>query len=102
MLVTNFHIGVSQRLLLEMKKMAKMEGYEYFLTPVRPTGKINYPFHSLKEYCSWLREDGLSIDPWLRTHDRVFKKIRARFYKITVSSTIRYQKFLSKIKMSDF
>ena len=61
-------LGLSQKLLLEMKNMAKAGGFEYFLVPVRPYGKANYPLHSLAEYTCWLREDGLPLDPWLRTH----------------------------------
>ena len=51
--------------------MAKAGGFEYFLAPVRPIGKANYPLHSLLEYASWLREDGLPLDPWLRTHVKI-------------------------------
>ena len=55
--------------------MAINGGYEYFLLPVRPTMKAKYPLHTLTEYVQWLREDGLPLDPWLRTHVKIGGKI---------------------------
>lgn len=31
----------------------------------------------MKEYASWVRDDGLSIDPWIRTHQRMGARILA-------------------------
>ena len=55
--------------------MAKSQGFEHFLAPVRPTGKTNYPMHTLTEYASWLRDDGQPLDPWLRTHQKMGAKV---------------------------
>ena len=55
--------------------MAKLAECEYFLVPVRPSGKSDFPHQSLADYASVRREDGLLADPWLRTHERLGARI---------------------------
>ncbi len=33
--------------------------------------KHRYPHVSMTEYSTWTRDHGLSIDPWIRTHQRM-------------------------------
>ena len=43
--------------------------------PVRPNRKADFPELSLQAYLDRTRADGLSIDPWLRTHQRLGAKV---------------------------
>jgi len=63
--------GLSSILVAELKKRAMAVGFREFVVPVRPTGKCRYPLVPMADYASWKREDGLSIDPWIRTHQRL-------------------------------
>lgn len=62
-------LGLSGQILLAMQDHAKKLGFGELLVPVRPNGKddINEPMSS---YAYRTREDGLPVDPWLRTHVR--------------------------------
>ena len=40
-------------------------------------GKHRYPLQNMAEYAAWSRPDGLSIDPWIRTHQRMGARILA-------------------------
>ena len=46
------------------------------VAPLRPTWKHRYP-RTMAEYATWVREDGLSIDPWIRTHQRMGARVLA-------------------------
>ncbi|MFD1990029.1 non-ribosomal peptide synthetase [Paenibacillus nicotianae] len=63
--------GLASILLQAFKQLAKAHQLEHIIVPVRPTGKTTYPDYSFSEYCDLYREDGLPVDPWLRTHIRV-------------------------------
>ena len=43
----------------------------------RGTWKPRYPHVSMAEYATWTRADGLSVDPWIRTHQRMGARILA-------------------------
>ncbi|MCL9662958.1 amino acid adenylation domain-containing protein [Paenibacillus hunanensis] len=62
--------GLSSILLEAFKHTALAQQLQHIVIPVRPTGKPNYPDHSFEQYCDLQREDGLPVDPWLRTHIR--------------------------------
>jgi hypothetical protein len=40
------------------------------IAPLRPTRKHLYPLTGIDQYASWVRDDGLPFDPWLRLHVR--------------------------------
>lgn len=40
------------------------------IAPVRPVLKSRYPLTPMKNFARWTREDGLHIDPWIRTHQK--------------------------------
>ncbi|MEO6511235.1 MAG: hypothetical protein ABIO16_09605 [Nocardioides sp.] len=67
--------GLAQRVLSELSRRARAEGIERVFAPIRPTWKARYPMVPMARYATWLRPDGLSIDPWIRTHQRMGARI---------------------------
>ncbi len=63
--------GVSGAILDRMISLAAAVGLEALVAPVRPTWKDRYPLIPIERYVAWRRGDGLSYDPWLRTHERL-------------------------------
>jgi hypothetical protein len=41
------------------------------IAPVRPTLKNRYPLADMADFAGWTRPDGLHLDPWIRTHQRL-------------------------------
>ena len=39
------------------------------------SGRRSFPLVGIDEYASWTRDDGLPLDPWLRTHVRIGGRI---------------------------
>ena len=57
--------------------------------PVRPTLKARYPLTPMTDFLRWTREDGLHLDPWIRTHQRLGADILAAAPRsMVVSGTI--------------
>ncbi len=75
--VKNNHagLGLSAGMLEAMKDIATTHGLTHLIAPVRPTGKCDYPELDFTAYCALKREDGLAVDNWLRTHERLGAKI---------------------------
>jgi hypothetical protein len=67
--------GLAARVLTGMRDAALAAGLSHVVVPVRPTLKHLYPLQSMDEYSRWRREDGTSIDPWIRTHERMGAEI---------------------------
>lgn len=63
--------GLATEVLTELVSRAEAGGLERVIAPIRPTWKSRYPTVPMREYATWRREDGLSIDPWIRTHQRM-------------------------------
>lgn len=63
--------GLARRVLDALIDRANRAGIAYVFAPIRPTWKHRYPQVSMAEYATWTRSDGLSIDPWIRTHQRM-------------------------------
>ena len=63
--------GLATAVLSELASRAAAAGLERVIAPIRPTWKHRYPNVPMREYATWTREDGLSIDPWIRTHQRM-------------------------------
>lgn len=63
--------GLATRVLTALIERAAEQGVDAVLAPIRPTWKHRYPQFSMAEYQTWVRADGLSIDPWIRTHQRM-------------------------------
>lgn len=62
--------GLSSVMLDAMRKTVRARGFTELVAPVRPTAKHREPRTAMAEYAVRTREDGLPVDPWLRTHVR--------------------------------
>jgi hypothetical protein len=62
--------GLSGLALDEMRRMAIEHGFRELVAPVRPSMKALYPLLPADSYATWVRDDGLPFDPWLRVHAR--------------------------------
>jgi GNAT superfamily N-acetyltransferase len=63
--------GLAARVLNALIDRAGAVGLTRVVAPIRPTWKHKYPQFNMAEYAKWTRDDGLSIDPWIRTHQRM-------------------------------
>lgn len=63
--------GLATQLLRVLTERCVAAGLERIVAPLRPTWKHRYPNVSMADYARWTRADGLSIDPWIRTHQRM-------------------------------
>jgi GNAT superfamily N-acetyltransferase len=63
--------GLGQKVMRALFSTARSLGYERLVSPIRPTMKDAYPTIPLSRYVSWRRADGLPLDAWLRTSQRV-------------------------------
>jgi len=63
--------GLAQQVLTALVARAEEQGIGQVVAPLRPTWKHRYPLVTMADYATWVREDGLSIDPWIRTHQRM-------------------------------
>jgi GNAT superfamily N-acetyltransferase len=69
--------GLATAALTELSERAKAHGIGRVIAPIRPTWKSRYPNVPMAEYATWARDDGLSVDPWIRTHQRMGATILA-------------------------
>jgi hypothetical protein len=60
-----------------MRENAARLGYDTLVAPVRPSGKHTVPDDPMEQYAFRTREDGLPVDPWLRTHIRAGGQIES-------------------------
>ncbi|MEM9955793.1 MAG: GNAT family N-acetyltransferase [Chloroflexota bacterium] len=58
-----------------MRLNAQRKGFDKLIAPVRPNQKHQFPLIPMEDYITWRREDGLSYDAWLRTHERLGAEI---------------------------
>jgi GNAT superfamily N-acetyltransferase len=63
--------GLAAQVLEALKGRASGVGLVRVVAPIRPTVKHRYPQVAMSEYATWVRDDGLSIDPWIRTHQHM-------------------------------
>jgi len=63
--------GLSSLVIGAMADAARNAGLDSLVAPVRPNWKDRYPLIPIEEYATWLREDGLPFDPWMRVHVRL-------------------------------
>jgi GNAT superfamily N-acetyltransferase len=62
---------LATKLLSAMADIARANGLERFLAPVRPNHKDRYPLMRIEDYVAWTRPDGMLFDPWMRVHVRM-------------------------------
>jgi GNAT superfamily N-acetyltransferase len=67
--------GRSAEVLRAVIGVAGEHGIAEVVCPVRPNEKANVPMVPIEDYIAQVRDDGLPIDPWLRTHVRAGGKI---------------------------
>lgn len=63
--------GYAGQVLSALRERALEAGLSRVVAPVRPALKSRYPLTPMSRFASWRREDGLHIDPWIRTHQRM-------------------------------
>ena len=63
--------GLARQVLTALTGRAQERGLGRVVAPLRPTWKQRYPTVSMADYAAWVGADGLSIDPWIRTHQRM-------------------------------
>lgn len=64
-------LGLGALVLQAMSVVARENGLDPLLAPVRPSWKDRYPLEPIGLYAAWRRGDGLPFDPWMRTHARL-------------------------------
>jgi GNAT superfamily N-acetyltransferase len=67
--------GVSSRMIERIAAIGRAHGLDTLIAPVRPTLKQSYPLTPIERYIEWRRPDGMLLDPWLRTHERLGAEI---------------------------
>jgi GNAT superfamily N-acetyltransferase len=63
--------GLAARVLEALTERATAAGLTHVVAPIRPTLKHRHPQVAMADYATWKRGDGLSPDPWIRTHQRM-------------------------------
>jgi len=63
--------GLAGTVLAALRDRALDAGLSHVIAPVRPTLKPRYPLTPMASYATWTGPDGLSIDPWIRSHQRM-------------------------------
>ncbi|MFD4762756.1 hypothetical protein ACFWOJ_29015 [Streptomyces sp. NPDC058439] len=69
--------GLAGKVINALRDRALESGLQRVIAPVRPALKAKYPLSTMEEFASWQRSDGLHLDPWIRTHQRLGATILA-------------------------
>ena len=69
--------GLAGEVITALRRAAGEAGLARVVAPVRPTTKARYPLTPIEAFMAWKREDGMSLDPWIRTHQRLGAEIVA-------------------------
>ena len=67
--------ALSSRMIQRMAEIGRAHGLDTLIAPVRPNLKHSYPLTPIERYIEWRRPDGMLLDPWLRTHERLGAEI---------------------------
>jgi hypothetical protein len=63
--------GISRAAVGGMLELARRHGLGALIAPVRPSWKERYPLTPIERYATWVRDDALPFDPWMRVHARL-------------------------------
>jgi GNAT superfamily N-acetyltransferase len=63
--------GLAGKALTALRERATGTGLRHVIAPVRPALKSRYPLIPMASFARWMRADGLHLDPWIRTHQRM-------------------------------
>jgi len=81
--------GLAGQALTALRERATGTGLRHVIAPVRPAVKSRYPITPMETFARWMREDGLHIDPWIRTHQRLGATILGPAPKaMTITGTV--------------
>ncbi len=81
--------GLAGQALTALRERAVGTGLQHVIAPVRPALKSQYPITPMDSFARWMREDGLHIDPWIRTHQRLGATILGSAPKaMTITGTV--------------
>lgn len=69
--------GLAGEVMAALRVRAVEAGLTHVIAPLRPTLKPKYPLVPMASFATWTRSDGLSIDPWIRAHQRMGATILA-------------------------
>ncbi len=69
--------GLAGQVLTALRGRATGAGLQRVIAPVRPALKSRYPLTPMANFARWSRGDGLHIDPWIRTHQRLGASVLA-------------------------
>jgi hypothetical protein len=69
--------GLAGEVMAALRVRAVQAGLIHVIAPIRPTLKSRYPLVPMASFATWTRSDGLSIDPWIRAHQRMGATILA-------------------------
>ena len=69
--------GMAGEVMAALRVRAVEAGLTHVIAPLRPTLKARYPLVPMASFATWTRSDGLSIDPWIRAHQRMGAAILA-------------------------
>ena len=67
--------GLAAELLGGMRELARRQGLQRMVAPVRPSWKERYPLAPIERYITWRRADGQLLDPWMRLHERLGARV---------------------------
>jgi hypothetical protein len=81
--------GLAGKALTALRDRAAATGLERVIAPVRPALKSRYPLTPMENFARWTRNDGLHIDPWIRTHQRLGASVLAPAPRsMTITGTV--------------
>lgn len=69
--------GIAGELIGVLRDLPAAADLARVVAPVRPTLKATYPLTPIETFSTWRRDDGLPLDPWLRTHVRTGGRVLA-------------------------
>jgi hypothetical protein len=94
--------GLAGRVLTELRGRAETGGLGHIIAPVRPTLKSRYPLTPMANFARWARDDGLHLDPWIRTHQRLGASILGPAEpSMTISGTVTEWESWTKMAFPD-
>jgi GNAT superfamily N-acetyltransferase len=94
--------GLSAPMLKALKARAAETGLKRLIVSVRPIGKEAEPDVPMAEYAARRRDDGLSADRWLRTHERLgARMIKVCPFAVTISGSVADWREWTGVKLVD-
>lgn len=81
--------GIAAEAVTALRESARERGLNRLVAPVRPTTKDRFPTTSMEDFLARRRPDGLSVDPWVRVHERLGGRVvKVAPFSMTVVGTL--------------